>query len=83
MRAAALALALLVAGGAETARAETFDVRDLCRHAAALAQSLIGGGNRDADVIAPRGGTDPQMALMPPRSGTRRVIPPAARPCQQ
>jgi len=86
MRAAALAAAVALTGlSTGPAGAATLCPQGWCRKAEALVQRWLGRpANRDPEIIRPRPGIDPQMALAPPRPrGTLRVIRPHTWPEQQ
>jgi hypothetical protein len=72
----AVAAVVLIAVAGGRAQAESFDVHDLYRTAAALVQSLFKQAPADREIIEPPGNIDPKMALAPPGGGTMRLIEP-------
>lgn len=81
MRPTALAAASIVLGALPIgmAYAEHPLAGDWWRRAGALVQSLAGPAwAADPEIIAPPGNIDPNMALVPPRQGTMRIIVPPA-----
>jgi hypothetical protein len=75
------ALLLLAAVSIGAAHAEPNDAPDWSQRMERAVHSLLAGNNApDPEVIAPPGNTDPKMALVPPPSGTLRLIVPPDDP---
>ena len=80
MRKALIPAALVLAASASSGRAASLDIEDWYGRVQALAQSLFGAHRPDREVIAAPQDFDRQMALVPPRDGSRMplIVPPAS-----
>lgn len=74
MRKALIPALLLLTGSTTELRADPLDLQDWYRQAVSAAQSLLRPRQPDREVIAAPQDLDRQMALVPPRDGSRMPV---------
>jgi hypothetical protein len=74
MRKLVFATVWLLALSTTDARADAMDVEDLYRRALSAAQSLFRPGRPDREIIPAPQDLDREMALTPPRDGSRMPV---------
>jgi hypothetical protein len=74
MRKALIPAVLILAASASSGCAASLDLEDCYRKVQSLAQSLFGAHPPDRDIIAAPPNVDRQMALVPPRDGSRMPV---------
>jgi hypothetical protein len=74
MRKALIPAVLILAASASGGRAAPLDLEDCFRKVQSLARSLFGAHPPDQDVIAAPPNLDRQMAVVPPRDGSRMPV---------